>query len=72
LLNLLGICKIKPVAIQVEFQPYLYRKNLKDFYDKENIAFISYFPLDHGANARAYIAEHNGEFDFFEEEIIKE
>ena len=72
LINLLGICKIKPVANQVEFQPYLCQKNLKVFCDKENIAFISYFPLGHGANAKAYIAEHNGEFDIFEEEVVKE
>jgi diketogulonate reductase-like aldo/keto reductase len=50
----------------------LCQKNLKDFCDKENIAFISYFPLGHGANAKAYIAEHNGEFDIFEEEVVKE
>ncbi len=72
LLNLLKICRIKPVANQVEFQPYLCQLTLKEFCDKENIAFISYFPLGHGANAKAYIAEHNGEFDLFEEEIIKE
>ena len=72
ILAVLSFCKIKPVALQVEFQLYLYQKNLKDFCDKENIALISYFPLGHGNNARIYISEHNGEFDIFEEKIIKD
>ncbi len=72
MLNILSFCRIKPVANQVEFQLYFYQKNLKDFCDKENIAFISYFPLGHGNNAKIYIKEHNGEFDIFEEDIVKE
>ena len=72
ILTVLSFCEIKPVALQVEFQLYFYQKNLKDFCDKENIALISYFPLGHGNNARIYIAEHNGEFDIFEEKLIKD
>ena len=72
MLTLLSFCRIKPAANQVEFHLYFYQKNLKDFCDKENIAFISYFPLGHGNNARIYIAEHNGEFDIFEEKIVKD
>ena len=72
MLTVLSFCEIKPVALQVEFQLYFYQKNLKDFCDKENIALISYFPLGHGNNARIYIAEHNGEFDIFEEKLIKD
>ncbi len=71
LLNLLSFCKIKPVANQVEYHLYFIQNNLKEFCDKENIAFISYFPLGHGNNARIYIKEHNGEFDIFEEEEVK-
>ena len=72
MLNILSFCRIKPVALQAEFHLYFYQKNLKDFCDKENITFISYFPLGHGNNARIYIKEHDGEFDIFEEKIIKD
>jgi len=48
LLNLLSICKIKPVVNEVEFHPYFYQKELKDFCDKEGIKIISYNPLVKG------------------------
>ena len=70
--NLLSFCRIKPVVNEVEFNPYYYQKDLKDFCDKENIVIIAYTPLVHGIVARTYIAEHNGEFDVFEEKIFKE
>ena len=35
--NVLSICKIKPFAIEVEFNPYLYQEDLKEFCDKEKI-----------------------------------
>ena len=72
LLNLLSFCRIRPIANQVEFHLYFYQKNLKDFCDKENLFLISYFPLGHGNNARIYIKEHNGEFDIFEEKLVKD
>jgi len=50
LLIILSLCKIKPVANQVEFHPYLYQKDLKEFCDKENIKIISYYPLIKGVN----------------------
>ena len=67
LCNLLSICKIKPVANEIEFHPYFYQKDLKDFCDKVNIAVISYYPLPHGKGVRDYIKNHNGEMDIFKE-----
>jgi aldehyde reductase len=43
LFNLLSICKIKLFANQVEFQPYLYQKNLKDFSIKEILLLFLIF-----------------------------
>ena len=70
LLNLLSFCKIKPIANQVEFHPYYYQKDLKDFCNKENIALIAYYPLARGNGARTYIKEHNGEMDIFKEKVV--
>jgi aldehyde reductase len=70
--NLLSFCKIKPAVNEIEFQLYYYQKSLKEFCDKENITVIAYYPLGHGNVARVYIAEHYGEFDIFEEKIIKD
>ena len=72
LLNIISICRIKPVVNEVEFNPYYYQKDLKEFCDKENIVIIAYTPLVHGIVARTYIEEHNGEFNVFEEQIFKD
>jgi len=45
LLIVLSICKIKPVVNEVEFHPYLYQKDLKEFCDLENIKIIAYYSL---------------------------
>ena len=37
---LLSICKIKPVVDEVEFHPYLYQKDLKEFCDLEDIKIL--------------------------------
>ena len=70
--NLLSFCRIKPVVNEVEFHPYYYQKDLKDFCDKENIVIIAYTPLVHGIVTRVFFEEHIGEFDVFEEKIFKE
>ena len=70
MLNLLSFCRIKPVANEVEFHPYYYQENLKNFCDKENIAIIAYYPLARGNGARQYIKDHNGEMDSFKEKCI--
>ena len=48
LFNVLSICEIKPVVNEVEFHPYLYQKDLKEFCDKEGIAIFAYNPLANG------------------------
>ena len=48
LFNILSICEIKPVVNEVEFHPYLYQKDLKDFCDKEEIVLFAYNPLVKG------------------------
>ena len=70
LCNLLSICKIKPVANLIEFHPYFYLKDLKDFCDKVNIAVISYYSSAHGNGAWIYIKNHNGEMDIFKESLV--
>ena len=66
--NLLSFCKIKPVVNEVEFKPFYYQKNLKDFCDKENIKIIAHSPLSIGLLGQNY----NKEYNAFEEEIIKD
>ena len=69
LLNILSICKIKPVVNEVEFNPYLYQKDLKDFCDKENIIIFGYNPLVKGEYVdRALVLEKK--LDLFEEEKV--
>ena len=72
LLNLLNICRIRPLVNEVEFHPYYYQKNLKDFCDKENITLIAYYPLARGNGARTYIKEHNGEMDIFKDKVVED
>ena len=48
LLNIISICKIKPVVNEVEFHPYLYQKDLKEFCDLENIIIFAYNPFVKG------------------------
>ena len=70
LCNLLSFCKIRPVVNEVEFHPYYYQKNLKDFCDKENIKIIAYTPLVGGIVPRTWNAEHNNEFNVHKEQIF--
>ena len=39
---------IKPAVIEVEFHPYLFQKDLKHFYELEDIAIFAYNPLTKG------------------------
>ena len=73
LLVILSICKIKPSVNEVEFHPYLYQKDLKEFCDKEKIIIFSYNPLVKGE----YCKERNEEvmkeknLDLLNEDIVK-
>ena len=73
LLVVLSICKIKPVVDEVEFHPYLYQKDLKEFCDKEDIKIVAYYPLIKGFNFRTryekIMKEKN--MDLLNEEIVK-
>ena len=69
---ILSICKIKPVVNEVEFHPYLYQKDLKEFCDKENIKIVSYYPLIKGINYKSrfeHIIKENN-LDLLNEKII--
>ena len=48
LLNIISICEIKPVVNEVEFHPYLYQKDLKEFCDLEGIIIFAYNPFVKG------------------------
>ena len=48
LLNILSICNIKPAVNEVEFNPYLNQRDLKEFCDLENIVIFAYNPLVKG------------------------
>ena len=47
--ELLEVCNIVPVVNQVEFNPYLYQKELWDFCRKNNIQLEAYSPLTRGS-----------------------
>ena len=73
LLIILSIAKIKPIVNEVEFNPYLYQKDLLEFCNLENIKIIAYNPLVKGE----YCKRHSNEIEerkldlLNEEEIIK-
>ena len=73
LLIVLSICKIKPVVNEVEFHPYLYQKDLKEFCDLENIKIIAYYPLIKGVNYKSRFTKIMNEkkLDLLNEEIVK-
>ena len=70
ILNILSISEIKPYALEVEFNPYLYQKDLKTFCDEKKIKLIAYNPLAKGEYCdREYILEHK--LDLFKESSVK-
>ena len=73
LLIILSICKIKPAVDEVEFHPYLYQKDLKEFCDKIGITIFAYNPLVKGSyckNRHEKIMNEKG-LDLLNEDIIK-
>ena len=69
---LLSICKIKPVINEVEFHPYLYQKDLKEFCDKEDIKIFAYYPLIKGPKEKNKFEKIMTEkkLDLLNEEIV--
>ena len=72
LLIILSFCKIKPVIDEVEFNPYLYQKDLKEFCDKEDIKIFAYNPLVKGVYCKSYEKEiEEKKLDLLNEDIVK-
>ena len=72
ILVILSFCKIKPAVNEVEFHPYLYQKDLKEFCDKSKIKIFSYNPLVKGSYCKRHEKAINEQkLDLFNEEIIK-
>lgn len=46
--EILDICEVKPVLMQVECHPYYPAEKVKDFCDKNHIILQSWYPLGHG------------------------
>ena len=67
--NILSICKIKPVVNEVEFNPYLYQKDLKEFCDKEEIVLFAYNPLVKGEYVDRNDA-YNRNLDLFKDNTV--
>ena len=53
ILIILSVARIKPLVNEVEFHPYLYQKELKEFCDLENIKIFAYNPLVKGGYCKA-------------------
>ena len=69
IMNIISICRIKPAVIEVEFHPYLYQKDLKQFCDLEKMVIFAYNPLVKGEYVdRNYIYERN--LDLFKEASV--
>ena len=71
---ILSICKIKPAVNEVEFHPYLYQKDLKEFCDKENIKIFAYNPLVKGSYCKNRYEKEMQEkgLDLLNEDIVKD
>ena len=73
ILIILSICEIKPAVNEVEFHPYLYQKDLKEFCDQEKITIFAYNPLVKGD----YCQKRHGEImkeknlDLLNENVVK-
>ena len=72
ILIILSFCKVKPAVNEVEFHPYLYQKDLKEFCDKEKIKVLSYNPLVKGDYCKKHekIIDEK-KLDLFNEDVIK-
>ena len=71
ILIILSFCKIKPAINEVEFNPYLYQKDLKEFCEKENITIFSYYPMVKGRFCKPELIKEKN-LDLLNEPIIKQ
>ena len=70
ILIILSFCKIKPVVDEVEFNPYLYQKDLQEFCDKEGIKIFSYYPLVKGHFCTPELVKEK-DLDLLNEPVVK-
>jgi diketogulonate reductase-like aldo/keto reductase len=71
ILIVLSICEIKPAINEVEFNPYLYQKELKEFCDKEDIKIFSYYPLVKGRFCTPELVKEKN-LDLLNEPVVQE
>ena len=67
---ILSFCKIKPAVNEVEFNPYLYQKDLKEFCDKEGIKILAYYPMVKGRLCTAELVKEK-DLDLLNEPNVK-
>ena len=70
ILIVLSFCKIKPAVNEVEYNPYLYQKDLKEFCDKEGIKIFSYYPLVKGRFCTEELVKEKN-LDLLNEPVVK-
>ena len=66
----LSFCRIKPAVNEVEFNPYLYQKDLKEFCDKEGIKIFAYYPMVKGRFCTAELVKEK-DLDLLNEPNVK-
>ena len=73
ILIVLSIARIKPIVNEVEFHPYLYQKDLKEFCDLEKIKIFAYNPLVKGGYCKERHEKEMEEkkLDLFNETAVK-
>jgi diketogulonate reductase-like aldo/keto reductase len=73
ILIILSLCKIKPAVNEVEFHPYLYQKDLKEFCDKEGIKILAYNPVVKGSYCKNRYEKEMLEkgLDLLNEDVVK-
>lgn len=69
LMNVFSNCRIKPCAVEVEFHPFLYQRDLKELCDREKIVLFGYNPLGKGENCKKDYQILN-DYDLFNEAPI--
>ena len=69
LMELLTICKIKPVALQIEVHPYLPNNALVEVAQKNGILVIAHTPLVRGDNLGL---SQNDDINMLKDEVILE
>ena len=67
IMDLLTYCKIKPVALQIQVDPYLPNTSLVDLAQKNGIHVLAYSPL-----ARGHNLNRGDDVDILKEDVIND